>query len=159
MESADKHVGKAKAGSTGVPTMRLPVFPAGERENADGFFSARMRAASPGPAQHFPNISCLSPRGCPVFAAPKAVGPRHQKALKPAQTLRTQGATRPKNSYSSPGYVSGSLRQDSPGPATVNLADHDPFRPKSFLKIDVCCPPQTSSAAQRLRRVKFSPFF
>lgn len=45
------------------------------------------------------------------------------------------------------GRISGNLGQDSPGPGTLNIANHDPFRAKSFLKTDVCQPPPASSLA------------
>ena len=162
LDAAERHVRKAKAGSTGVHVMRLPISPAGERENTYGYFTIRKEEASPGPAQYFPRVSCISPRGCPVFAAPNVLDLAGGENMEAAQTNRTtsRGGWRSKDSQVHrrwPTYthykderVSGILGKDSPGPAVVNLASHDPFRPKSFLKMGVCWPPPiTRSSASR----------
>lgn len=51
------------------------------------------------------------------------------------------------------GRISGNLGQDSPGPGIVNVANHDPFRAKSFLRTDVCHPPPPSSPASYVYHV------
>lgn len=53
------------------------------------------------------------------------------------------------------GRISGNLGQDSPGPGAVSVANHDPFRAKSFLRTDVCRPPPASSPASFEYCVRF----
>lgn len=155
-EAAEKHIGKPKAGSTCTPVMRRPLSNVGERERADGCFVTRRGAASPGPGTHFPKTSAISPRGCPVFAAPNAVDTtdwkrrnefeKHQ-GLTPGRPKSTQIHRRwPTYMHSKHGGISDNLRQDSPGPGLVNVAGYDPFRHTSFLKTDVCHPPPSTSA-------------
>jgi len=177
-EAADRHIGKAKAGTTGSHVMRHLVSSKGERERPDGLFITRMGAASPGPARHFPNCSSISSRGCPVFASPTALDPAEWEQRRPeqpsiprkldkrpARSKTPQTHNRISRSFARPktsqvhrrwpsythlkdeGRISGNLGQDSPGPSTVNVANHDPFRAKSFLRTDVCHPPPASSPA------------
>ncbi|CAM9673754.1 unnamed protein product [Scytosiphon promiscuus] len=173
-EAAEKLIGPAKAGTTGSPVMRLLFSSRGEREGPDGCFVTRLGAASPGPARHFPDVSSISPRGCPVFAAPMALDPKDWDRKRQAVLSKTvdsreelsRTSVRPKTCQvhrrwpshthiRDEGRISGNLGQDSPGPGTVNVASHDPFRTTSFLKTDVCCPPRTASPASFTCRVPF----
>eukprot|EP00752_Nemacystus_decipiens_P004294 g3923.t1 len=169
-EAADRIVLQAKAGATGAPVMRLLLSRRGEREGPDGCFVTRKGAASPGPARHFPNCSSISSKGCPIFAAPTAMDPsewERQNVPGDPRTPQLNGNNgRSKTSQvhrrwpsythmRDAGRISGILGQDSPGPGTVNIADHDPFRPRSFLKKDVCHPPPASVAASHSYCVPF----
>ncbi|CAM9576947.1 unnamed protein product, partial [Hapterophycus canaliculatus] len=173
-EAAEKLIGNAKAGTTGSPVMRLLLSGRGEREGPDGCFVTRLGAASPGPARHSPDVSSISSRGCPVFAAPMALDPndwdRQRQLAKPEASdprkRLLRSFVRPKTCQvhrrwpahthvRDEGRISGNLGQDSPGPGTVNVANHDPFRPTSFLKTDVCYPPPASSPASLPCRVPF----
>lgn len=154
-QTAEKYIGKLKAGSTGVHIMRLPI--SGNTDRAHAWFLTGLGAESPGPAGHFPNTSCLSSRGCPVFAMPNSLDSdlarnqrelihsernRGVKSFSTRQPKETQVLRRwPTFTHFRNGKISGNLGSDSPGPAVVSVADHDPFRPMSFLKKDVCHPP------------------
>lgn len=146
--------------------MRLPI--SGISDRASACFSTALGADSPGPAGHFPNISCLSARGCPVFAMPNALDsnpPPDQSELKKSerncdvkacftrQPKVTQVLRRwPTFTHYRNGKISGNLGSDSPGPAVVSVANHDPFQPMSFLKKDVCHPPLVASKAVASKR-------
>ncbi|CAM9152109.1 unnamed protein product [Ectocarpus sp. 13 AM-2016] len=170
--AADKIVGKANAGTTGCPVIRTLVSSRGEREGPDGCFVTRMGAESPGPASHYPNVSSISSRGCPVFATPTALDAEewerrnkssnskalHHQPAKMSAIPKTSQVHRRWPAYThlrDEGRISGNLGQDSPGPGAVNIADHDPFRASSFLKMDVCHPPPASNAASFPCRVPF----
>lgn len=151
--------------------MRTLVSSRGEREGPDGCFVTRMGAASPGPASHYPNVSSISSQGCPVFAAPTALDAeqwerRNKASSTNSNALSSRMSATPKTSQvhrrwpaythlRDGGRISGNLGQDSPGPGAVNIADHDPFRASSFLKMDVCHPPSASNAASFPSRVPF----
>lgn len=161
-EAADKLVCKTKAGSTGAHIMRMLVSGGTERERPQGCFEIRLGAESPGPAQHFPTNSCISRRGCPVFASPKALDPPDWERRKRIQSQRGAGSGRPKVSqvhrrwpmytHSKHGCISSTLGRDSPGPGAVSVADHDPFRATSFLKTGICHPPLPTPLADRFAR-------
>lgn len=154
-DAADKHLGKATAGSTGAPVMRLPMSSSGER-GAGGCFVTRMGEASPGPAVHYPNTSSMSPRGGPVFASPRALDPADWETVH--ESAGTHGTRRlrvkpktvhrrwPVYTYSRDGRIRGKLGQDSPGPGCVNVSDYDPFRQTSHIKTTVCHPPSTTQS-------------
>lgn len=172
-EVAEKHLGKARAGSTGVHVMRLPEKP---WDRSTACFPTRMGAELPGPADHFASVSSISSRGAPVFAAPNALDgdpPDRGKTVehdrnwsmnwtaieKPKATLKTSSKAMPKAAqvlrrwptftHFRNGKVSGNFGSDSPGPASVNIANHDPFRPVSFLKTEVCHPPPLKKSVAR----------
>lgn len=161
-EIAERHLGKAKAGSTGVHVMRLPI--SGQNDGASTFLPPRLGAESPGPARHFPGVSCISSRGCPVFATPRRLEPelvhrveeregsgnRRSNLFSTPQSDTLQEVRRwPEFTHYKNGKITGNLGSDSPGPGVVNIADHDPFRPVSFLKRDVCHPPPATFVASK----------
>lgn len=165
-DAADKYLGKAKAGSAGVYVMRIPISKSGER-GVNGYFETKMGAESPGPASHFPSVSSISPRGCPVFGTPKAMDLRDWERQENSEAPDVVIPPRPAKTaqvhrrwpFSSPpiqlnnGRVPGSPGMDSPGPCTVNIANHDPFRPKSFLKTGICRPPSAHPTEKKGHRL------
>lgn len=155
-DAAEKHLGEAKAGTTGAPVMRLPISSSGGR-SAGGCFVTRMGEASPGPGVHYPNTSSISPRGCPVFASPRALDSADWERLHESagahgiRSLRVKPKTFqvhrrwPAHTYSRDGLIRANLGQDSPGPGCVNVSDYDPFRQTSYIKTTVCHPPSIRS--------------
>lgn len=176
--AAEKHLGKARAGSTGVHVMRLPERP---QDRSTACFPTRLGTESPGPADHLASVSCISSRGAPVFAAPNALDCDHTDrgktmkhvrnwrmewipAQKPKTTSQTTSRAMPKAAqvlrrwptftHFRNGKISGNFGSDSPGPASVNIANHDPFRPMSFLKTEVCHPPPLEKKSVARRNVE-----
>lgn len=163
LDSAENVLSKVTPGSTGVYLTRLPISSARERGGADGCFASRAGAASPGPAKYAPSVSCISPRGCPVFAAPKLTPPNtanEQRHSSPDNCGTADRSRRkvcqglkgwPTFTLLKNGKISGNLGEDSPGPGAVNVADYDPFRPTSYLKTGVCQPYSSYTHKMRMR--------